>query len=153
MAFFFFIILWELNLDMTETLSEVTLLAGTIFGEADDQEYAGKVGVGLTVATRVKYPRWWGRNWRQVILMPHQFTCWEDKNKGRIFNGMNGSTEDWKVCFGIARSIYLGEIEDKLGKPTHYHRFDIKPKWVDGLDYLCRIGDHIFYHDPAIDKE
>ena len=68
MVFFFFTILWELNLDMTETLSEVTLLAGTIFGEADDQEYAGKVGVGLTVATRVKYPRWWGRNWRQVIL-------------------------------------------------------------------------------------
>ncbi len=137
---------------MTETFSELGLLAGTIYGEARNQEYAGKVGVGLVVRTRVRYPGWWGRNWREVILSPHQFSCWSDHNRDAIMQAMAENSSDWQSCMNIARQVYLGEIEDKIGAPTHYCRFDVHPAWRIKLKFLCQIEDHVFYHDPAIDR-
>ena len=68
------------------TWSEIDLLTGTIYGEARGEPWGGKVAVGMTVRERVRYPgHWkWGRNWREVMLAPEQFSCWGDHNRAAI---------------------------------------------------------------------
>ena len=135
-----------------EHWSEIDLLAGTIYGEASDQPMEGKAGVGLTIRTRATHPGWWGKNWRQVILAPHQFNCWEDRNRQRIISAYYKNQPAWEDCQKLAEDIYMGRATDYIGAPTHYCRFDVHPAWRRKLLFLCQIGDHVFYHDPAIDR-
>ncbi len=135
-----------------EHWSEIDLLAGTIYGEASDQPTEGKVGVGLTVRTRATHPGWWGRNWRQVMLTPRQFCCWEDHNRQRIITASHKNDNTWLECKRLAEDIYTGRVTDYIGAPTHYCRFDAHPTWRNKLLFLCQIGDHVFYHDIAIDR-
>ena len=127
------------------------MLAGVIFGEADNQPWSGKVGVGLTVQTRTDHPGFWnwGRNWREVILKPKQFSCFDDHNLSRISSAKNKQTDNWKECAVIAEAIYLRRISNHIGPTTHYHRFDCDPAWDDNptlMRYLGQIGDHLFYN-------
>lgn len=128
------------------TWSELELLAGTIYGEARNQSFAGKVGVGLTIRNRVSLPRWWGRNWRQVILKPKQFSCFNpnDSNFPEIVAAKKRNGLHWQECMMIAEKIYLGHIADFVGA-DHYHRIDCYPRWRHKLQYLVTIGDHKFY--------
>jgi len=137
---------------MLDTWSEIELLTGLIIGEAADQPWAGKVGVGLTVQTRVDHPgHWhWGRNWREVILASRQFSCFENqKNLARIRRVRKKQTDSWKECAIIAEAIYHRRIDNHIGTPTHYHRYDCDPTWDDDpniMKYLGKIGDHLFYN-------
>lgn len=135
-----------------ETWSELDILTGTIFGEARGEPTDGKIGVGLTVKTRVEHPGWWGRNWREVCLADRQFSCWADHNKDAIVEARNINSKLWKICRSVAVDIYLGIVTNGLGKPTHYHATSVAPQWTKRLVRLAQIGNHIFYHDPSIDK-
>ena len=135
-----------------EEWSELDILTGTIFGEARGEPTDGKVGVGLTIRTRVEHPGWWGRNWREVCLADKQFSCWQDHNKDAIVVAKNSNSKLWKICRSVAVDIYLGIVINGLGKPTHYHNISVSPQWAQRLVRLAKIGNHIFYHDTAIDK-
>jgi spore germination cell wall hydrolase CwlJ-like protein len=134
-----------------EEWSELDILTGTIFGEARGEPTEGKIGVGLTILTRVQNPGWWGRNFREVCLADRQFNCWQDHNKDDIILARKENTADWKNCKAIAIEILLGHIMNGLGHPTHYHTANISPKWASRFIKLTQIGKHIFYHDPTID--
>lgn len=135
-----------------ESWSELDLLAGCIYGEASGEPYQGKVGVGLTIQTRTRYPGWWGRNWREVILCPKQFSCWDDHNRDRITKARKLNDVDWRECYHVARDIYLGVTMDTVGGPTHYHALYVQPAWSNKLIFLAQIGQHRFYRDGSIDK-
>ena len=133
-----------------ESWSEIDLLTGTIYGEASDQPTAGKIGIGMTIRTRVIYPRWWGHNWREVILLDKQFTCWQDHNRERIEKGFREKDPAWRICSGIAQDVYTGKILDTIGGPTNYHKDDTSPKWAAKMVRLAKIGRHIFYRDRSL---
>lgn len=135
-----------------DTWSEIDILTGTIYGEASDQPAAGKIGVGMTVRTRVLYPRWWGHNWREVALCDGQFDCWKDHNRERIEKGYRQKDHTWEVCNGIAKDVYSGQILDIIGGPTHYHKDDIFPYWGPSMTRLIQIGRHIFYREKGLDS-
>lgn len=138
-----------------EEWSELDILTGTIFGEARGECTDGKVGVGLTIQTRVLNPGWWGRNWREVCLADRQFTCWQDHNRDVIVRARKEQTSDWKSCRSVAIDIYLGHLLNGLGHPTHYYNPKEvpggAPKWEKNMIRLTTIGNHVFLHDPTID--
>jgi spore germination cell wall hydrolase CwlJ-like protein len=133
-----------------EAWSEIELLTGTIYGEASGETTAGKIGVGMTIRTRALNPCWWGHNWREVILLDKQFTCWADHNRARIRKGLADQDPAWKICSRVARDIYAGNIVDKIGGPTNYHEEGILPRWTRKMKRLAHIGAHIFYRDLTV---
>ena len=130
-----------------ENWSELDLLTGMIYGEARGESTSGKIGVAVTAKNRVDNPGWWGRNWREVILMPRQFSCWEDHNAEKIRVAMQTKSSAWESCRKIAADVYLGSVIDTLGGPTHYHAISILPAWTSKMTLLAVIGSHIFYRD------
>ena len=128
-----------------ETWSELELLTGVIVGEASGEPTAGRIGVAITVHSRVNQPCWWGRNWREVILCDKQFSCWDDHNADRIISARKENGPLWQACREIAIETYLNRIDDHIGQPTHYHATSITPPWAKKLTRLTQIGHHIFY--------
>ena len=137
------------TLDMLIAWSELELLAGLIYGEARSETWSGKIGVGLTVANRVKHPGYWnwGTNWRRVILCPKQFSCFNqaDPNLKALIGAKKTKGADWQECMMVAEQIYLGRVNDFVGGPTHYHTFQCTPSWAKDLRFLGTIGNHKFY--------
>ena len=143
---------YRANLKAFAKWSELELLSAVIWAEAEGEPYAGKVGVGLTVQTRVRHPgHWnWGRNWREVILKPRQFSCfnlWSRRRSEIMTLPVVDHGSAYQESCVISEIVYLGRMRDYIGEPTHYHRFDVVPDWADdpSMHRLCRIGDHIFY--------
>jgi spore germination cell wall hydrolase CwlJ-like protein len=130
-----------------ENWSEIDLLAGLIIGEARGESNAGKIGVALTAKTRADHPRWWGRNWREVILCRYQFSCWLDRNKSVIIDACQRKGNLWIDALRIAEDVYSGNTIDFVGRPTHYHSIAIFPDWACGMMRLATIGGHVFYRD------
>ena len=130
-----------------ETWSELDLLAGVIIGEARGESVSGKTGVALTVKTRADHPRWWGRNFREVILCPFQFSCWGDINAKAIKEAYDHKGQAWKDALRIAEDVYTGNTVDFVGMPTHYHAANVNPWWSEKLKRLAKIGNHVFYRD------
>jgi len=128
-----------------ETWSELDLLTGVIVGEASGEPTAGRIGVAITVKSRVDSPCWWSRNWREVILSWRQFSCWDDHNSERIVSARQDAGALWSACRGIAIETYLGRVDDHIGRPTHYHATYVSPAWAEKLTRLAQIGRHIFY--------
>lgn len=136
-------------LDVFRSWSELELLTGLIFGESRGEPQAGKVGVGLTVQTRVAHPgHWnWGYNWREVILCPEQFSCFNlsDPNFNIIIEAKQSKPSPWQECAIVAEQIYLGRISSFIGHPTHYHEVDCHPKWAEKLRKLKVVNKLVFY--------
>jgi len=137
------------------TWTDVELLTGVIIGEARGEKDEGLIAVGLTVRTRVNFPRWWGKTWREVILAKSQFSCWGDNNAAVIKKHYGEKTALWKKVTAIASAIMSGETRDTIGKPTHYHTKSILPFWAQDKSMMIRlkqIGSHIFYTDASLIK-
>lgn len=130
-----------------EDWNDIELLAGVMLGEARGELRLGRIGVGLTVKTRVSHPRWWGRSWREVILKKFQFSCWLDHNAEVIKSEREDVSTLWKSMKELAESIYNGDTVDFIGMPTHYHSSRIFPDWASGMKRLMQIGSHVFYRD------
>lgn len=128
----------------------VDVLAGTIWGEARNQDYEGKVAVACVVRNRVKRPGWWGDDYLKVCLKPFQFSCWNEKdpNKKKIMALTDDGTD---AIFMICQQIAQGTIQNRLNDPTngatHYHTKNIKPKWAEGKTPCYEHGNHVFYND------
>jgi len=134
------------------TWSEVKLLTGLIWGEARGEPWYGKVAVAQCVRTRVEHPgHWkWGNNWREVILAPWQFSCFNPKTESRRRIWETGQVmkdEMWRECELIAQGVYLGQINDFHDfKITHYFNPHIvKPEWAEDLKHVFTLGKHDFY--------
>lgn len=130
-----------------ETWNEIDLLTGMIIGEARGESLDGQVGVALTAKTRADHPRWWGRNFREVILCKYQFSCWMDSNADVIKKAYKDKGQLWKDALRIAEAVYLRNTVDFVGMPTHYHTISILPDWAANMKRLAKVGNHIFYRD------
>lgn len=140
---------FKYSLEMLIEWSELDLLTGLIFGESRSESWSGKVGVGLTVKTRVDHPGFWnwGYNFRTVITAPKQFSCFNqtDPNLKALINARKIKGADWQECAMVAEQIYLGRVHDFVGSPSHYHTLDCTPSWAKDLKFLGAIGNHKFY--------
>lgn len=139
------------------------VLAGTIVGEASNQEMIGQIAIGCVIRNRARIAEaffkrtgqsyWWAKVagipstdvWRSVMLKPWQFTCWTDSLR-RISNNRARNSVAWETAMQIAPQIHDGRTVDVTAGADHYFADYISPPaWSRGKQPVMVIGPHRFY--------
>jgi len=141
-----------------EDKPEAWCLAQNIYFESRGSSYADQVAVADVVLNRVEDTRYpntickvvhqgkYMRSWKdQNVLVPVrnqcQFSWWCD---GRSDYPRN--KDAWVRAQTIAYSmIYHGTHRGLTEGATHYHADYVKPNWIDDMQLVGTIGEHIFY--------
>lgn len=128
---------------MTER--EIDVLARTVYGEARNQPWLGKLAVAYVILNRARRAGWWGSDVIEVCLHPKQFSMWNTRDPNRIA-ALRADLSDaaFRECLRAAVTAFGGAAPDPTGGADHYHHRDIAPKWAVGKAYRS-IGDHRFY--------
>lgn len=129
-------------------ISSVACIAMAIYFEARSEPLEGQVAVANTIINRTYSPYFpdtpcevvkQGRYWAGHPLRNQcHFSYWCDGKPERI---------DDEQAYTLALSIAVNaeRLYDVTGGATYYHREDVKPYWIDGLETRRKIGRHIFY--------
>lgn len=131
---------------------EVDTLARTLWGEARGEGAKGMRAVAHVIRNRVALARakggsWWGRDIISVCRKPYQFSCWngDDVNRDRLMKAGENDPVFRLACAVAVRAVRSLDVFDITYGATHYHRYDIAPKWAKGRVPTVRIGAHVFY--------
>tara|TARA_B100000513_G_scaffold75296_1_gene30405 strand:- start:10 stop:1386 length:1377 start_codon:yes stop_codon:yes gene_type:complete len=134
-----------------DEMSDLEILARTIHAEAKGESDKGKLAVGAVIANRVKAQSWMGKNLREVILKPTQFSPWNSWTggaKGEQGKDMLGvSAKPSEESYEAARKILSGEYEDPTKGATHFLNPKVsKPNWYGKFvkNDPLKIGKHQF---------
>ena len=129
-------------------LSERTILALTLYGEARGEGYNGMYAVGCVVLNRVEQRSWYGKTVKEVCLKWYQFSCWNEADpnfqKLIMFDRFDPLFE---TAFMIAGDV----LDNKFGDPTngadHYLHENIEhlTGWTAKMTKTAHIGVHCFY--------
>lgn len=136
-------------------MSDVDILARTLYGEAQARNQEDAVGIACVVLNRVGYGGRYGDTVADVCLKPKQFSCWNpgDPNLKRIKKAHLGQA--WfSECFRIADAAVSGDIHDVTGGATHYHTKTATPYWSKGKNPCFDSGAHVYFNniDPPVKK-
>jgi len=127
------------------------LMAMCIWGEARGEPWEGKLAVGWVIQNRVDRHSYFGKNHREVILKPYQFSCMNkgDKNRKKMLYPIKYSTlETWLECFVAGELVLTFKVPDLTHGATHYFADYIKPpKWAENMQFIKQIGHHRFYRE------
>jgi len=137
-------------------------LARTLWGMARNDGAAGMTAVGHVVLNRKLRQTYWGLSVEAVCRKPYQFSCW---NRGQPGLPALLAVSPADALFAQARDIALdllaqdGDEQRSQARirteptqgATYFHQRDLNPppRWTQGLRLSARIGQHIFYRDPA----
>lgn len=130
----------------------IDTLARTLWGEARGEGPKGLRAVAHVVMNRVRLAQskggsWWGHDIITVCRKPYQFSCWNlsDLNRARVL-AVTEHDPQFRQARAIATRVVTGlDTFDVTRGATHYHRYDMLPKWARQQVPTCRIGDHLFY--------
>ncbi len=127
---------------MRISITDLDYVARTIMGEAEGEEYEGKVAVGAVIYNRARTPGWWGETVKDVCLTSYQFSAWNTNNPRRNKAG------EWDLDDPVFRQCMRAAVEaidrDPTGGADHYFAHDIvSPDWAEGIEALV-IGNHTF---------
>lgn len=142
------------------TLSDLDVLALTIYGEARGEAVEGKIAVGNVCRNRLKTNRW-GASYERVCLAHLQFSCWSPQGglsnysllkalAQQIMDGHQPADRVLAECYWIASGITSGAAQDNVENATFY--FVTKtppPSWAVGHVPVCIIGAHSFFSGIA----
>ena len=127
---------------MNERLAGLTdrqLLALCLWGEARGEGVIGQLAVAHVVLNRSRRRSWYGTAVRVVILKPYQFS---------FFNQVpDPLPQPGPEQLAIAELVLGGHTVDPTHGATHYHAHTVDPSWRQHLDFLIRIGNHLFYRE------
>ncbi len=139
------------------TLSDLDVLALTIYGEARNQPVEGKIAVGNVCRNRLKTNRW-GHTYERVCLAPMQFSCWSPQGglsnyttlkalAAQIMDGHPPVDPILAECYWVASGITGGAARDNTENATFYHVVTMAkfPSWAVGQVPVATIGSHVFY--------
>ena len=111
---------------------DVLLIAKLIWEEARGESYEGMVAVGEVVLNRVEYDAW-SDTVQGVIYQPNQFAP--------ISSQYNETTLQ-----AAMEAVGGSQIVD--GAQYFFNPDKCDPEWANDLDFVCRIGGHVFYGRP-----
>lgn len=122
---------------------DLDILSRTIFGEASNQSFQGKLAVAYVVMNRSKERQ---QTPAEVCLAPKQFSCWNvgDPNVARI---KRATVENAVFCQCIvaARAAIEETTPDPTNGANHYYADYINaPSWAKSMKVMTQIGAHIF---------
>jgi len=119
-------------------------LSRTIYFEAGNQSYYGKIAVGSVVMNRVNDERY-PDTICAVVKQHRQFSWYSDGKSDVPFDG-----PAWKNSVLAAKEVLCG-----CGKASglfndasvqYYHADYVNPKWAKKMKRVTKIDNHIFYH-------
>ena len=121
------------------TNDEFSCLARTIYFEAGNQSYEGKLAVGNVVMNRVeseKYPN----TICEVVRQYKQFSWYEKFKDVEPYKGKN-----WDDSIRAAKQVLETGPMFIAGDIHHYHADYVSPSWAKEMTRVAQIDDHIFY--------
>ena len=121
----------------------LTTVAMTIYGEAAGESYAGKYAVAEVIFNRAHGQP---AKLKSVCLSRKQFSCWRNRRFTQQLPDLRKPLDRiaWTDCVALAGRLSDGSFRPDT-KATHYHRFDISPKWNQGMTMVASVGQHEFY--------
>ena len=142
-------------------LSEIDVVARTIWGEARGEGLDGMQAVASVIARRAAlareymarrkraHPLYGDGTLRGACLAPSQFSCWNagDPNRALLLAPISGQT--YKHALGIADLVIADRLIDNTGGATHYvtaalHKTLPPTHWAKKMKITARIGGHVF---------
>jgi hypothetical protein len=122
---------------------EFDCLARTIYFEAGNQSYYGKIAVGSVVMNRVNDERY-PDTICGVIKQHKQFSWYSDGKSDVPFDG-----PAWKNSIQAAKEVLCG-CDKASGlfddaSVQYYHADYVSPSWAKKMQRVAKIDNHIFY--------
>lgn len=147
-------------------LTELHVVALTIWGEARNEPIEGKVFVGSIIRNRVETPKRWPDTFDQVCLQPKQFSCWQPvggpqnyaavMDRARLFSGdyaeRPGHLLDATLveCLFVAEGLIGGQFLDRSFGANHYITTVLwktaPPVWAQGQHPVAVCGRHVGFN-------
>lgn len=105
------------------TLTDVELMAITIYGEAEGEDLTGKAAVGFIIRNRAAL---WKKTIKDVCLQANQFECFNKGNKRLSI--LRDIAEDIHIfknkafneCLLVAQGILQSDLKSTIGNATFY---------------------------------
>lgn len=137
-------------------MSDIDILARTIYGEARGEGLEGMEAVACVVMNRYRSHKWYcGYTWingmkvpsvAQTCLKRFQFSCWNknDPNLDKVLK-VTSADKQFIECLLVAKRAVSGELKDFTHGATYYHTRAIKPYWARKKSPCYETGNHLFY--------
>lgn len=127
-------------------LSDLEVVARTIWGEARNQNLTGMTAVGCVIQNRAHIDGWFGTTPREVCLKPYQFSCWgrNDPNRALMLS-VTTADRQYQVAISIANSVLTGTLNDITNNADSYEVKGTNAFWARNLEPVASIGVHEFY--------
>ena len=132
-------------------LGAAQVLALTIAYESANQGNIGMESVASVIWNRAESHS--ALEMAMLCIHPKQFSCWNGHQPSmQDINYWHNSGQPnlfaYKRALEIAISMIYGTFKPVIDA-KYYARYDCKKAWMDNLQVLCRIGDHVFYGEKA----
>jgi hypothetical protein len=135
-------------------LTDKQLLTLLIYGEARGEPVEGQIAVASVVRNRVKISQKLGLTWRDIILKPRQFSCFNEDDPNypklcKIAEGIFDEPPLIRQIIWVAEGILYDRCMDNTKGATHYVTKKLflsseKPSWVNKMAVTAEIGSHVF---------
>ena len=125
------------------SLSDVDVLARTVWGEARGESYEGKCAVAHVILNRWRAAK--GRKTIEAVCQePWQFSCWNahDPNRAKLL-AVTLDDPMFRACWRAALDAF--DAPDATKGARHYCTIDIDPAWAHGHEPIVIIGRHQFF--------
>jgi len=112
-------------------------LALTVYHEGRGEPLHGQYAIAHVVMNRVKDGRW-GSTVCSVVAQKKQFSYTEKHSFPKDMDALQEAVR-------VSRYVINGMTDSTQGS-THYFNPNLAaPDWAGDLQYVMRIGDHVFY--------
>ena len=116
------------------------LLREAGYYEARNQSDKGVAAVMHVILNRVNHKAW-ASSVEGVLSAPHQFSYRFD---GSMKKGFAEKEQRDRIAV-IAMKVVEGEIPSPVGMAVFYHSTQVFPSWRNRVQYVDKIGSHLFY--------
>lgn len=134
-------------------MSNIDVLARTLYGESRGEGTIGLTAVACVVMNRVAQPNhqhFGNGDITACCKAPYQFSCWNenDPNLPKLL-AVTDADPIFAQCLTIAAKAIAGQLSDPTGGGTYYEVEGTDAAWSKGHIPCAVIGQHIFYKDIA----
>jgi len=140
-----------LNSKANATESDAKCLTEAVYFEARGEPFIGQLAVANVIMERVRDHRFpmtvckvvhAGRYWEGTPVRNRcAFSYWCD-GKPEIMK----EKQAHKTAQDVARMAINGVMYEEVQGATFYHASYVMPYWIKELDFITRVGKHLFYY-------
>jgi N-acetylmuramoyl-L-alanine amidase len=130
----------DIHIDVTD----LDFVARTVMGEAEGEEYEGKVAVAAIIYNRARTPSWWGTTVKDACITAYQFSSWNsnDPRRNKMGEWNLNTNRTFRDCFMAA--VDAIDRDPTGGMDSFYAQHVVTPNWLKDWMPVLVIGNHTF---------